>query len=30
MYEQTRLQVASNIRQLYYSLFLSYKTIDIL
>jgi len=30
MYEQTKLQVASKIRQLYYSLFLSYKTIDIL
>ena len=30
MYEQTRLQVASKIKQLYYSLFLSYKTIDIL
>jgi len=30
MYEQTRLEVASKIRQLYYSLFLSYKTIDIL
>ena len=30
MYEQTKLQVASKITQLYYSLFLSYRTIDIL
>ena len=30
MYQQARLQVASRIRQLYYSLFLSYKRIDIL
>jgi cobalt-zinc-cadmium efflux system outer membrane protein len=30
MVEQTKLEVASKIKQLYYSLFLSYKTIDIL
>jgi len=30
MYQQARLQVASKIRQLYYTLFLSYKTVDIL
>ncbi len=30
MYDEARLEVASKIRQLYYDLFLAYKTIDIL
>ncbi len=30
MYDQARLEVASKIKQLYYDLFLAYKTIDIL